>query len=49
MHRLLKNTLAAAAILLLAGHHAPARAGTTLDKVRAAGSLTCGVVSDEDD
>ena len=48
MHRPLKTTLAAA-FLLLAGHHVPAQAGTTLDKVRAAGLLTCGVVSDEDD
>ena len=49
MHRLFKPTLAVAAALLLAGHAQFARAGTTLDKVRAAGSLTCGVVSDEDD
>ncbi len=49
MHRPFKPTATAMILLLLANLCHPARAGTILDKVRAAGSLTCGVVSDEDD
>ena len=49
VHCPFKHRLAAAAVLLLAVLCQPAHAGTTLDAVRAAGTLTCGVVSDEDD
>ena len=49
MHRPLKPIAAATVLLLFASLCHPAQAGTTLGKVRSAGSLTCGVVSDEDD
>ncbi len=49
MHRPLKPAATALILLLVAALCHPARAGTILDKVRTAGSLTCGVVSDEDD
>ncbi len=49
MHRLLKPTLAMSAALVIACFCHSAHAGTILDKVRATGTLTCGVVDDEDD
>ncbi len=49
MHRSLKHAAAAVMALLLASLCHPAQAGTILDKVRSVGSLTCGVISDEDD
>ena len=49
MHCPPKCTLAVAAALSLACLCPPAHAGTLLEKVKTAGSLTCGVVSDEDD
>ena len=49
MHRLFKHVPTAAVALLLAGLCRPAHATATLDKVRSAGTLTCGVNKDEDD
>ncbi len=49
MHRLLKPTLAMSAAFLITCLCQPAHASTILEKVRAAGTLTCGVVDDEDD
>ena len=49
MPRLLKPILALSAVLLFAGLCRSAHAVTILDRVRAAGTLTCGVVDDEDD